>query len=101
MSFGGEELQCQTCKKPTNLFGAQIQTRDPNYYDPFGYNPSSTTTIIRCSYCIDKHGKADINKFNAHNGDGPIVSAKKKIARNDPCPCKSGKKWKKCCGATK
>jgi uncharacterized protein YecA (UPF0149 family) len=21
----------------------------------------------------------------------------KKIGRNDPCPCKSGKKWKKCC----
>ncbi len=23
----------------------------------------------------------------------------KKIGRNDPCPCKSGKKYKKCCGA--
>ena len=21
----------------------------------------------------------------------------KKIGRNDPCPCNSGKKWKKCC----
>ncbi|WP_216594034.1 SEC-C metal-binding domain-containing protein [Desulfobacter postgatei] len=21
-----------------------------------------------------------------------------KIARNDPCPCGSGKKYKKCCG---
>ena len=21
-----------------------------------------------------------------------------KIGRNDPCPCKSGKKYKKCCG---
>jgi hypothetical protein len=24
----------------------------------------------------------------------------KKIGRNDPCPCGSGKKYKKCCGAT-
>lgn len=24
---------------------------------------------------------------------------KKKIGRNDPCPCGSGKKYKKCCGA--
>jgi uncharacterized protein YecA (UPF0149 family) len=22
----------------------------------------------------------------------------KKIGRNTPCPCNSGKKWKKCCG---
>ncbi len=26
-------------------------------------------------------------------------SGKKKIGRNDPCPCGSGKKYKKCCGA--
>jgi uncharacterized protein YecA (UPF0149 family) len=25
------------------------------------------------------------------------IEGKKKIGRNDPCPCKSGKKWKKCC----
>jgi len=28
----------------------------------------------------------------------PVVK-KKKIGRNDPCPCGSGKKYKKCCGA--
>jgi len=27
------------------------------------------------------------------------VVKKKKIGRNDPCPCGSGKKYKKCCGA--
>ena len=27
------------------------------------------------------------------------VRAQKKIGRNDPCPCGSGKKYKKCCGA--
>jgi len=25
-------------------------------------------------------------------------NVKKKIGRNDPCPCGSGKKYKKCCG---
>lgn len=25
------------------------------------------------------------------------VIDKQKIGRNDPCPCNSGKKWKKCC----
>ena len=26
------------------------------------------------------------------------VRKEKKIGRNDPCPCGSGKKYKKCCG---
>ena len=34
-------------------------------------------------------------------GDGtvkkqPVVRKGMKIGRNDPCPCGSGKKWKKC-----
>jgi uncharacterized protein len=29
----------------------------------------------------------------------PLVRAAPKIGRNDPCPCGSGKKFKKCCGA--
>jgi len=28
----------------------------------------------------------------------PVVRSKKKVGRNDPCPCGSGKKFKKCCG---
>ena len=34
-------------------------------------------------------------------GDGSVsqtVTKKKKIGRNDPCPCGSGKKYKHCCG---
>jgi preprotein translocase subunit SecA len=29
----------------------------------------------------------------------PVRRAKAKVGRNDPCPCGSGKKYKKCCGA--
>ncbi len=29
----------------------------------------------------------------------PIVEHAPKVGRNDPCPCGSGKKYKKCCGA--
>jgi len=40
--------------------------------------------------------KLEINK----SATAPNVSdnVKKKIGRNDPCPCGSGKKYKKCCG---
>lgn len=38
----------------------------------------------------------------SHGGDEPQkkkpVVKKEKIGRNDPCPCGSGKKYKKCCG---
>ncbi|NGZ03765.1 MAG: hypothetical protein CV090_12030 [Nitrospira sp. WS238] len=30
----------------------------------------------------------------------PEPSRPTKIGRNDPCPCRSGKKFKKCCGGT-
>ncbi len=29
----------------------------------------------------------------------PVVKQEKKIGRNDPCPCGSGKKYKHCCGS--
>ena len=27
-----------------------------------------------------------------------VKTAAEKVGRNDPCPCGSGKKYKKCCG---
>ena len=29
---------------------------------------------------------------------GPVVREQPKVGRNEPCPCGSGKKFKKCCG---
>jgi preprotein translocase subunit SecA len=29
----------------------------------------------------------------------PVKRVAEKVGRNDPCPCGSGKKYKKCCGA--
>jgi preprotein translocase subunit SecA len=40
--------------------------------------------------------------FSHGDGDGKPETIKrdgKKIGRNAPCPCGSGKKYKKCCGA--
>ena len=34
---------------------------------------------------------------HTESGDAPEV-VEKKVARNDPCPCGSGKKYKQCCG---
>jgi len=41
-------------------------------------------------------------KWFYHDGDmvkaKPMVREGPKVGRNDPCPCGSGKKFKKCCG---
>ena len=43
-----------------------------------------------------------MNESRGEDGESPKkpVIAKKEdtIGRNDPCPCGSGKKYKKCCG---
>jgi hypothetical protein len=50
---------------------------------------------------VHKHNRAT-GFFDDHPEDAPpqpIRRAEPKIGRNDPCPCGSGKKYKKCCGA--
>ncbi len=46
--------------------------------------------------------KAEQNKLvYSHGGEAarqPVRRTKQKIGRNQPCPCGSGKKYKKCCG---
>lgn len=39
-------------------------------------------------------------KAHAHDKGSfqPVPAGKHKVGRNDPCPCGSGKKYKKCCG---
>jgi preprotein translocase subunit SecA len=42
--------------------------------------------------------------LNRGDGDGKpatVRRSEKKVGRNDPCPCGSGKKYKKCCGRNK
>ena len=40
-----------------------------------------------------------IGKVSANLASSSAVFAKKEVGRNDPCPCGSGKKYKKCHGA--
>lgn len=37
------------------------------------------------------------NLMQAENVNQPVIRESEKIGRNDPCPCGSGKKYKKCC----
>lgn len=39
-----------------------------------------------------------VQEKRASSGPEPVYARKRKIGRNDPCPCGSGKKYKRCCG---
>ena len=57
---------------------------------------------VRMLYHI--HAKSRVEQkerkdMKANDGEAPApVKADKKIGRNSPCPCGSGKKYKNCCG---
>lgn len=39
--------------------------------------------------------------YKAQKMSTTVVNTERKVGRNEPCPCGSGKKYKKCCGAGK
>jgi len=50
------------------------------------------TTTIR------QKGKTVFDRMDNSDGSVAQVKSSNKVGRNDPCPCGSGKKYKKCCG---
>jgi preprotein translocase subunit SecA len=62
-------------------------------------------TIIRMIFQaqIVKEQRSVYQNLAESHGDQPVKrkqrTVSKKVGRNDPCPCGSGKKHKKCCGA--
>ena len=48
---------------------------------------------------IDINGGASFVQSTVMSPEGtPMMGSRRKIYRNDPCPCGSGKKFKRCCG---
>jgi preprotein translocase subunit SecA len=50
---------------------------------------------------LSKRKKKPMQMSHGDEGARPVTVRRKseKVGRNDPCPCGSGKKYKKCCGA--
>ena len=70
------------------------------------------TIVFHAEYTLDgkKNDHYEKSFFEKDAGDwkfvdahgiqtGPFVRGEPKVGRNDPCPCGSGKKLKKCCAA--
>ena len=67
----------------------------------FRVQPVSETDMER----LERRRRAEQQRMTLSRGEEeesrkPVKRNDKKVGRNDPCPCGSGKKYKRCCGAT-
>jgi curved DNA-binding protein CbpA len=70
------------------FFDEALQTGDPD-----------TMRRQRSKQLEKQDRKFDVSEDEVIFDDVPIRRDQPKVGRNDPCPCGSGKKYKKCCGA--
>ena len=62
-------------KKDGSVLSASVEHSDQNYYS-----------------------EEELKKLYKEQKESTTIRKGKKVGRNDPCPCGSGKKYKKCCG---
>src|SRR5579863_10135147 len=62
--------------------------------------PSAERTLPLDPNAARRFDRLHTNRDEARAGPKPVRKAEGKVGRNDPCPCGSGKKYKKCHGLT-
>lgn len=65
------------------------------YYNMLAADADYLYTLPQWDKILTEEKRAEITK--AYKKSKTVVKGQK-IGRNDPCPCGSGKKYKKCCG---
>ena len=82
----------------STLMKGHIQTQDPEQVKEAQRRRQADMSNLRTS-------KGDFSQYSSTGGGGPERNQKtepvrvdKKVGRNDPCPCGSGKKYKQCHG---
>ena len=81
-----------TRKAPAQI-SVQTQEREQELAAVFAENGWS------CVIEVDSEQDEDIRDLESLQNKQTTAVSTKKANRNDPCPCGSGKKYKKCCGA--
>lgn len=64
-----------------------------------GVNEEDYDEVEEESYSFELEQTRTGQAINA-NDSQQVIRSSAKVGRNDPCPCGSGKKYKKCCGLT-
>ena len=97
-----ERPQKSGCRKPG--MAADLLPRAGN--DGNGSRPprNVATSVDELEESFQRKKRRELDQARmAGSGDSQpvqqVVRGAAKVGRNDPCPCGSGKKYKKCCGA--
>ena len=63
-----------------------------------GVAPPTSGAPVRVSNVRESGGGADSSSGGVAVASRPTTPSGQKVGRNAPCPCGSGKKYKRCCG---
>ena len=72
-----------------------IETMDENTQVKIEIDPEKLYTLPQWDSILNEEKRKELYKQQKASG---TVRKAKKVFPNDPCPCGSGKKYKKCCG---
>jgi preprotein translocase subunit SecA len=78
----------------TDLTRARAVHRDTDAYSMTGQEPQAAPQAVGGATAATNAA------LRQKSSSRPVVRDEQKVGRNDPCPCGSGKKYKRCCGAT-
>lgn len=82
-----ETTEIKMVIEPEKLYLNMLRAKAPWLYELEGWND-----------ILSEERRHELTKeYRAEN----VFVAEKTVGRNDPCPCGSGKKYKKCCGKDK
>ena len=102
--------QCLKVFESLKILPGEIQVRKEEllvYLEPLCQRLDIRVKLVKDLNAIDDARKGmkeffgkekQATRYN-NSSEEPFLRAEPKISRNEPCPCGSGKKYKKCCGA--
>ena len=77
----------------------RLEKQSPDFVGSLWRVTDTIHEDVTDDYDYDEESEGDTNSSEpAQQSIDPIVNQQPKVGRNDPCPCGSGKKFKKCCG---
>jgi SWIM/SEC-C metal-binding protein len=96
-------------EKRTELFGGKKTARPGTEKNPAVVHVQTEERLKEVASIFEENGwkytiglerdkPEDITALERLLNPSKPKTAEKKIGRNEPCPCGSGKKYKKCCG---
>jgi len=102
--------QCLQVFESSKMVPGEVQVRKGEllaYLKPLAQRLGVRVKLINKLKAVDDarkgmrefFGKEEKMIYSADSNHEPFSRNKPKIGRNEPCPCGSGKKYKKCCGA--